>query len=234
MRGTKEETSSKSRRSKSCRGSGSGSSASGKTVAAVGVREEVVATSAKGEESAEGTRRIDGKRQDQTPSEPASAGHAALTREEIRPVVRLASTRTVVGVKDESVQPEDENAVGIIDGGDGPADVESGHGGEASSSAHAFAGCFGIRSALRFILLIVFIWPARMLTSRGSEVVGYRDAEKAHQSRTNSFPHSSSPEPLMYYAAYLPVVGDGAAMAALRRGLLALQKSAKEPDMKFF
>ena len=52
--------------------------------------------------------------------------------------------------------------------------------------------------------------------------------------RSSSLPPSSSPEPLMYYHAYLPVVGDGAAMAALRRGLLALQKSAKEPDMKFF
>ena len=96
-------------------------------MAAVGVREEeVIAMSAEGEESAEGTRRIDVERQDQTPSEPASAGHAALSREEIRSVVRLASACTVFGVKDEVVEPEDENAVGIIDGGDG-----------ASSSAHA-------------------------------------------------------------------------------------------------
>ena len=93
---------------------------------AVSVSKGGIATSAEGDKSAEYTRRIDAKRQDQTPSEPASAGHGALTREETRPVVRLASARTVVGVKEEEAVPE--NAAGSIDGGDGLTGVEKGNG----------------------------------------------------------------------------------------------------------
>ena len=241
MRGTKESSSSKIRRRKSCRRSSShrrSSSASGKTTTAVSVSKERTEASAEAEE------------------------------------VRRASARTVGGVKEEEppMAEEEEKEVGIIDGGDGLADVESGHGdderggksrnaaltaqGAASPDGRQQSGMygnkngnftrplaarFGIKSVFSFFFFIASpAWMFAHLANRSSEAVGgHRDAEKGYgrQSRTtvsSSLPPSSSPEPLMYYHAYLPVVGDGAAMAALRRGLLALQKSAKDPDMKFF
>ena len=199
-------------------------------MAAVGVREEeVIAMSAEGEESAEGTRRIDVKRQDQTPSEPASAGHAALTREETRPVVRLASARTVVGEKEEEAVPE--NAAGSIDGGDGLTGVEKGNGDEdteGKSNCVALTAqrslSFGFRRALGFILFMLFIifaWQARMLTSRGNEAVGDRDVEKAHQPRTNS--HARPRRTLLYYrlspsSAWCGHGGSGGASSRYRIG----------------